>query len=97
MRILSGLRWVKTSEMARLIGPDLEPNEATVSTQCDAISIHADRNMLRQVLLNLLVNAARAIPRGGQIRLSATKEAEGQEALRTRGYRAGSFVQDFKH
>lgn len=68
-------------EMARLIQIDLDPTEGTVETECRAVTVLADPDMLRQTLLNLLVNAARAIPRGGRIRLRALQDAAGGVCL----------------
>ncbi|MBN1420769.1 MAG: hypothetical protein JXP34_18505 [Planctomycetes bacterium] len=58
-------------EMASLIGPDLAARKGRIDVDVAPIRIVADREMLRQILLNLLINAARAIPEGGTVRIAA--------------------------
>jgi signal transduction histidine kinase len=43
--------------------------------------VAADEHQLRQALLNLLRNAAEAMPRGGRLRVAVTEEPSGQAAL----------------
>jgi signal transduction histidine kinase len=64
-------------EMARLIEADLAPIKGRLLIEGEALSASADPGMLRQILLNLLVNAARAIQDGGWIRLAALSGPHG--------------------
>src|SRR6185436_346934 len=45
--------------------------------------VMADANQLRQVLLNLIANAAEATPEGGEVRISETRELgpDGQDEV----------------
>lgn len=67
--------------MARLIAPDLEPHGGRVAIEAPDVTVRADHSMLRQILLNLLVNAARHGRADGTIRLSARPEADGTLTL----------------
>ena len=51
--------------------------QAGLLIEGEALSASADPGMLRQILLNLLVNAARAIQDGGWIRLAALPAPDG--------------------
>jgi len=51
---------------------------AAVSVECalhEGLAVHADPGQLRQVLWNLLVNAAQAMPRGGAVRIETRASA----------------------
>lgn len=59
-------------EMATLIRADLSPRNGRIKIESEpVVTIQADENMLRQILLNLLVNAAYSLSYGGQIELHA--------------------------
>ena len=47
-----------------------------VAVPPDLPHVHGDRNLLNQVLLNLLLNALDAVPKGGRIQVTAGRAAE---------------------
>ncbi|MGB7758458.1 MAG: response regulator [Bryobacteraceae bacterium] len=54
--------------------------------------VRSDRNRLKQVFLNLALNARDAMPRGGEMRISSTQVEIGAQSLEWRGYRPGQYV-----
>jgi two-component system NtrC family sensor kinase len=69
-------------EVAGLVSNDMEKNNIVFKTDLDAElpSVRGSVGRLKQALLNLLVNARQAMPKGGEILLAAHK-ADGQVAL----------------
>jgi signal transduction histidine kinase len=65
-------------EAASLITPQSLENEIDVLVRVpgDVLLVHADRNRMLQVLGNLLGNALRHTPKGGEIRLVAGRRGE---------------------
>ncbi|WP_419190540.1 sensor histidine kinase [Saltatorellus ferox] len=54
-------------ELAELIEPEIEAEGASLHVECSGIEIDADREQLRRLFLNLLLNAARAAEPGGNL------------------------------
>jgi len=71
-------------EVAALVAPDLDPLAARLDTQADVETVRADANQLRQILLNLLVNAARALGSDGRVELVAERRDRGTVRIRVR-------------
>ncbi len=69
------------ADMAALIEADLAPREGAVAIEAEPLAIMADVGMLRQILLNLLVNAAQAIGARGRICLRAAPAGDGTVAI----------------
>jgi signal transduction histidine kinase len=59
-------------DVARVIEPDAARNSVSVRVECDphAPPINGDQGMLRQVFLNLALNACQAMPNGGSLRMT---------------------------
>jgi len=78
-------RWQKVDvnavvyDVLRLIKYELEKNSVGIELECDQLpGIKADPNKLKQVLINLLLNAVHALPGGGTIRLETRQLDENQ-------------------
>jgi two-component system sensor histidine kinase HydH len=63
-------------EVIRALGYDLEEKAIQLTVQPDLPRIEADEQLLRQALFNLLLNATQALGRGGEIRVTATRNGE---------------------
>jgi two-component system, cell cycle sensor histidine kinase and response regulator CckA len=87
---LNDILTAMTRMLQRLIGEHIR-FQAEVSPQ--GAVIHADAGMMEQVILNLVVNARDAMPRGGTLRLSTQcVKVRHEQAKRRTGARPGSFV-----
>jgi len=60
-------------EVARALNFDLEEKKLRLETSGTQLTIEADEQLLRQALFNLVLNAVQAVPPGGGIRISATR------------------------
>jgi PAS domain S-box-containing protein len=76
--------------LRRVIGEDIDL-ETTLAA--NLAPVLADRSQMEQVIMNLVINARDAMPRGGQLRLeTANAEISTTDAERYPGFRPGSFV-----
>ena len=69
-------RWQKVDanavvyDVLKLVKYELEKNSIEIELECDHLEkINADPNKLKQVLINLLLNAVHVMPDGGSVRL----------------------------
>jgi PAS domain S-box-containing protein len=69
------------SEVLEVARPQLQKAnvEMVQSLPADVPEVFVDRDLLKQAVLNLLLNAVEAMPGGGQIRLDLTRRAETAE------------------
>jgi len=71
-------------EMLTVVRHEADRRGVTVDLACaDATSsVHADESMLRQVLLNLAINACQAMPDGGTLQLACADAPRGRVEIR---------------
>jgi signal transduction histidine kinase len=62
------------NEIAELAGPLAQAAkiEVTVEQRTDGVSVAADRDLLKQAMLNVVMNAIEAMPGGGQLRFESS-------------------------
>ncbi|HEX2240386.1 MAG TPA: ATP-binding protein, partial [Actinomycetota bacterium] len=71
-------------EILPVIEPEAERNRVTVHVDCppNVPAINGDAGMLRQVFMNLAINACQAMPNGGTLRLVAAASSKGRVEVR---------------
>lgn len=65
------------ADLSTLLEPDLAEHQATLAIEPLPGAILADPELIRQILLNLLVNAAQALQDGGHVTLAARTSDDG--------------------
>ncbi len=75
--------------IARSLGPGCN---LKLELGASAGLVRSDRNRLKQVFLNLALNARDAMPRGGEMRISSSPVDIGTESPKRRDYRPGRYV-----
>jgi signal transduction histidine kinase len=61
-------------ELRLLLEPDLDSAGATLHLACEGATLDADREQLRRLLMNLLLNAIQAVAPGGQVVLRCERQ-----------------------
>ena len=76
--------------LRRVIGEDIE---LRVQTASDLPSVMADASQIEQVIMNLVVNARDAMPRGGQLTIATTTTELNEEQARSFRLASGPYVE----
>jgi len=76
--------WALFDEILPVIEPEARKHNVKVVVEASPTqpSVSGDEAMLRQVFLNLAINACQAMPNGGTLRLSAAPASRGRVAVR---------------
>ncbi|MEZ5964153.1 MAG: HAMP domain-containing sensor histidine kinase [Planctomycetota bacterium] len=64
-------------ELVALVDPDLRARDVRLAVHCGSAWLDADRDQIRRLLLNLLLNAVREVGPGGHIRLACETTERG--------------------
>ena len=97
------LQAVRISALIEEVRPILKPQarennvRIVVETSDDQLAINGDSAMLRQVILNLAINACQAMPNGGTLRITAAPAADNRVALRVEDTGVGIRPEDLDH
>lgn len=86
------------SSVARMVEERTNQSGLTleVSTDAEMPLVNADERMIRQMLLNLLSNAAKFTPEGGHIKLESLRGENGEPILRVSDTGVGIKEEDFE-
>jgi len=76
---LVGIQFLEHMKM--LVADDFRNAEVTLDVESDDISIMADKDMLSQILLNLLVNSLKSCSAGGEVKMILRKTFRGSARL----------------
>ncbi len=68
-------------DVMRTLAPDIEDKSIRWSVNGPALNVHADEQMLRQVLFNLLLNATQAVEDGGRIQIRMSLDSNKMATL----------------
>lgn len=70
-------------EIERLVSAEAKENRVEIVTEVEADlpPVYGDRELLQQVLVNLVQNAEEAMPNGGRVELTAARGDEGLEII----------------
>ncbi len=66
------------AELAILLGPDLDSRSAQLDIHCTDLILDADREQIRRLFMNLLLNATAALSEGGHIQIDCEAIDSGQ-------------------
>jgi signal transduction histidine kinase len=71
-------------EILPVIEPEAQQNGVTIQVECPphVPAINGDAGMLRQVFMNLAINACQAMPHGGTLRLVGAASSKGRVEVR---------------
>lgn len=76
-------------DMESLIRPDLSSHKGNFVIECERVAVKADGNMFRQILLNILVNAAHSLDVEGTIELTGSISEDATVLIEVRDDGAG--------
>lgn len=88
--------WDECAELIRQI-PDCTEQHRLTGEIAEKLEIRADREQLRQVLLNLLGNACQATPDGGEIKCRAALTDDGEKVIITLRDQGGGMTPEVRN
>jgi signal transduction histidine kinase len=65
-----------SAKIAQILGPDFDSIGVKLEIECDPLSIRADEEMLRLVIVNLLLNSLHASSAGGKVTVRMHKKGK---------------------
>jgi signal transduction histidine kinase len=69
------------AKIAEILQPEFDAAGVALEVNCPLMTIIADEDMLRQVLVNLLLNSLHATPEGGRVEVRLERYGSQQAAL----------------